>query len=92
MKTRFGLALLVALLLACLPGLTACSGGDDDDRPSTHTVALGGVSHAPGYDNPLVNCKGCHGSSLQGGSGPSCYNCHDNDDHAKSDGRGENDG
>lgn len=46
-----------------------------------HTVDLGGEMHEPGYDDPLANCVSCHGSNLNGGTGPSCYDCHNNDDH-----------
>ena len=46
-----------------------------------HTLLLGGHWHMPGNDDPLTNCTSCHGSTLQGGAGPSCYDCHDNSDH-----------
>ena len=49
--------------------------------PADHTESMNGVMHKPGKENPLVNCTTCHGADLRGGSGPSCYTCHNNDDH-----------
>lgn len=49
-----------------------------------HTEALGGVYHRPGFDDPLANCTSCHGSDLRGGTGRSCYSCHDSSDHSLS--------
>jgi|WetSurMetagenome_2_1015567.scaffolds.fasta_scaffold897994_1 hypothetical protein len=46
-----------------------------------HSENNGGVMHAPGKNNPLVSCTACHGSDLKGGTGPSCYSCHNNNDH-----------
>jgi len=46
-----------------------------------HTENNGGVWHRPGKEDPLTNCVSCHGADLTGGEGPSCYNCHNNDDH-----------
>jgi len=64
---RLGLATLALLLAA------ACGGSE---APSSHTVSKDGVMHKPGLTAPLQNCTGCHGASLQGGSGPSCTRCH----------------
>lgn len=45
--------------------------------PSDHTVSENGVRHKPGHDRPFTNgCTACHGSTLQGGSAPSCTKCH----------------
>jgi hypothetical protein len=53
----------------------------DDGGGTAHTENNGGVMHAPGKNNPLVNCTSCHGADLKGGTGPSCYSCHNNSDH-----------
>ena len=50
--------------------------GCGSSAPSDHTVNEGGVMHKPGLQAPLTNCVSCHGSSLQGGAGPSCTSCH----------------
>ena len=56
-------------------------GGGGHDVPADHTkiekddglIAF----HAPGMDYPYSNeCTDCHGYSLQGHEGPSCYSCH----------------
>jgi hypothetical protein len=49
--------------------------------PAGHTENNGGVFHKPGKNDPLTNCVACHGASLQGDVGPSCYDCHNNDNH-----------
>jgi len=61
---------LATLVLA----LAAACGGSE--APASHTVNKNGVMHAPGLTAPLTNCVACHGSTLQGGSGPSCTSCH----------------
>lgn len=66
---------LARLAVATLAlSLAAACGGSD--APSSHTVSRDGVMHAPGLTAPLTNCVGCHGSTLQGASGPSCTSCH----------------
>lgn len=57
--------------------------GTIDAAPCTgsHTENMNGVCHMPGKEDPLANCTTCHGATLTGGSGPSCYTCHNNDDH-----------
>ena len=64
-------------LLALAPVLAACGGSGG----GTHTVKLGGVNHRDGYTDPLSFCVSCHGATLHGGGGPSCYNCHNSSDH-----------
>ncbi len=49
-----------------------------------HTESMSGVMHKPGKNDPLKNCVGCHGADLKGGGGPSCYMCHNSNDHTKS--------
>jgi len=56
--------------------------GCESDSPGSHTLSLAGVSHLEGHTDALVNCVECHGATLRGGSGPSCYSCHTNEDHA----------
>jgi len=66
--------------LVLLAGPLACSESSTDPAgaPEGHTVMEGGVAHAPGLNNPFVNCTNCHGANLQGGSDgePSCTKCH----------------
>lgn len=61
------------------------SGGADFDLdqayPPSHTEVLGGTHHLPGAENARVACSDCHGESLQGLYGQSCYSCHDGGDH-----------
>ena len=45
--------------------------------PADHTVSKDGFMHKSGLQQPLVNCVGCHGSDLKGGTvGVSCFECH----------------
>lgn len=62
------------------------SGGGDDcpdfDPPSDHNRYFEedgcGAYHKQGWKNPLMNgCTDCHGADLKGGTGPSCFTCHD---------------
>ncbi len=55
--------------------------GQDASGPTGHTEVLGGNFHMPGKEDPLSNCVSCHGASLGGGAGQSCYNCHNDNDH-----------
>jgi mono/diheme cytochrome c family protein len=53
------------------------SGGGGSTLPPTHTNSEEGVLHADGNNNPYTNgCTACHGTTLQGGVGPSCFACH----------------
>ena len=63
--------LLLCALLVSLPLLAAC-----EDEDEGHDVNKGGVMHKGGLEDPLNNCTECHGATLQGGKGPSCYSCH----------------
>lgn len=57
--------------------LVACgSSSSPSGAPEGHTLSNHGVLHRPGIDDPLANCTGCHGDSLQGDKGPSCTTCH----------------
>ena len=53
----------------------------DSGAPSSHTEENGGAMHLPGKNDPLANCTACHGADLRGGTGPSCYTCHNKSDH-----------
>jgi hypothetical protein len=76
-RTLRGL-LIIGLALA-LP-VTACSDSSTSpaDAPEGHTVFRGDAAHAPGLNNPTVNCTQCHGADLRGGDAgePSCFSCH----------------
>lgn len=53
-------------------------GGSGGVPPDSHTENIDDVWHAPGMDYPYTNqCTSCHGATLLGGEGPSCYSCHD---------------
>jgi hypothetical protein len=55
------------------------SGGGDTGGglPANHTNSEDGILHAPGNNYPYSNgCTACHGSTLQGAIGPSCFSCH----------------
>lgn len=71
MKPRLARTLTAALIVS-LPLFANCGG----DGGGSHDVIKGGVGHRPGLEDPLHNCVECHGATLQGGRGPSCYSCH----------------
>lgn len=56
--------------------------GCESDGPGSHTLSLAGTNHLEGHTDPLVNCVECHGATLNGGRGPSCYECHGSADHS----------
>lgn len=56
-------------------------GKDAGGSPAGHDLILGGVAHKSGNTDPLKNCVSCHGAALKGGTGRSCYDCHDSNDH-----------
>ena len=69
----------IAWLLALAVLILACdSPTDPANAPEGHTDVKGGAAHAPGSNNPLVNCISCHGPTLEGGDDgePSCFSCH----------------
>lgn len=76
--SRWVMSLLVAVALTA--ALQGCSDSSTApaDAPEGHTVLKSGVPHAPGLNNPQVNCTTCHGANLQGGAEgqPSCTSCH----------------
>jgi len=84
------------VLVVAFIGLAACTtpqgSGNDQDVSGTadvqgapgHTDNQGGVLHKTGKNDPLANCVGCHGATLQGDLGPACTSCHDNADHTAS--------
>ena len=59
---------------------------DVGTAPAGHTDSQKGVMHHTGKDDPLANCVSCHGAKLKGGTGPSCYTCHNSKDHTVSHG------
>jgi hypothetical protein len=52
-----------------------------DVAVTNHTLNMQGVFHQPGGTDPKKNCTSCHGVDFGGGTGPSCYDCHNADDH-----------
>lgn len=54
------------------------SGGGSSGPPASHTDDKKGALHMPGKDTPFSSgCTACHGTTLQGDLGPSCFSCHD---------------
>lgn len=72
LPSRLGVAVGAAAFLF----LVACGSSPQSGAPEGHTLSNHGVLHRPGIDDPLANCTGCHGDSLQGDKGPSCTECH----------------
>jgi mono/diheme cytochrome c family protein len=64
------------LALAAVATLALAGCGKESEAPADHTVSMSGVMHKAGLTNPTANCVGCHGATLQGGAGPSCFSCH----------------
>ncbi len=63
------------------PGATDPGSVDPGPTNPGHTENNGGVMHRPGKEDPLKNCTACHGADLTGDVGPSCYTCHNSNDH-----------
>ncbi|HEY3358194.1 MAG TPA: CxxxxCH/CxxCH domain-containing protein, partial [Polyangia bacterium] len=53
----------------------------DGQVQNTHTAKRGAYWHLPGAPSA---CKACHGATLHGGIGRSCYLCHGAPDHTSS--------
>jgi len=53
-------------------------GGGSSGPPASHTDNKDGALHMPGKDTPFRSgCTACHGATLRGDLGPSCFSCHD---------------
>ena len=76
MKRVISLMLSFGLLVVLVGCGSPTSPNYTSNIPSDHTLHKGGVPHKPGLTNPTVNCVECHGSTLHGDQGPSCYSCH----------------
>jgi len=69
----------VSLMLLMLVLITGCEETNNSkyNPPADHTISKDGYMHKSGLAQPLVNCVGCHGSDLKGGTtGVSCFECH----------------
>lgn len=86
MSMKINKLIFSALLLGAL-ALIGCGGGDSSAPPTDngggdwatiHVVDNNGTLHGTDLYAPVGSCDtaGCHGSSLQGDSGPSCTSCH----------------
>ncbi|MCK4989318.1 MAG: hypothetical protein KAS29_02490 [Bacteroidales bacterium] len=78
LNLRRKLSFLVMIFLLFI--VVCCSSVDDRpqyDPPSDHTINKDGVMHKNGLADPALNCTGCHGDDLKGGTSQvSCYECH----------------
>ena len=81
MKHHYGKFLAGLAAIICMAVVASCGSGGSGG--SVHDQNLNGVLHASGKENPLKNCTDCHGSDLKGGSGPSCFQCHNSADHTQ---------
>jgi len=81
-KQNFRITGKLIYLLIIFPLLfgVCCSSLDEYPQynpPADHTINNDGVMHKAGLSQPLVNCAGCHGADLKGGTVQvSCYECH----------------
>jgi hypothetical protein len=69
----------VSMIMLILSLTTGCEKSNDSKHnpPADHTISKDGFMHKSGLEQPLVNCVGCHGSDLKGGTaGVSCFECH----------------
>ncbi|MCK4588038.1 MAG: c-type cytochrome, partial [Gammaproteobacteria bacterium] len=77
-STMMGVSLSGTEIIAIADFLSGSSGGGSTGGPpANHTNSEDGVLHAPGNTLPYSSgCTVCHGASLEGGVGPSCFACH----------------
>jgi hypothetical protein len=69
----------VSLIILMFTLIIGCEKTNDSKHnpPADHTISKEGFMHKSGLEQPLVNCVGCHGSDLKGGTaGVSCFECH----------------
>ena len=73
-------ALVIFSMVLIIPALIIGCEKENESKhnpPADHTVSTDGFMHKSGLQQPLVNCVGCHGSDLKGGTvGVSCFECH----------------
>jgi len=77
-KMRFLKFLTDAQIRAIANALVTTPPPPPPPPPSDGVHPDGWLKQHPGYvdRNGTSSCKVCHGSTLQGGTGPSCYSCH----------------
>jgi mono/diheme cytochrome c family protein len=68
----------VQAIADALSGGGGGGGAGGGGLPASHTDDKDGALHAPGKDTPYSSgCTACHGTTLLGDLGPSCFSCHD---------------
>jgi predicted CxxxxCH...CXXCH cytochrome family protein len=76
---RCWLLLMGFMLAGCSSTVVVGPSGDDDDDNSTRFHALDYAQpaiHGSDLKIQALDCRGCHGAELSGGTGPSCDSCH----------------